>query len=360
MEKKDIYFMRKAINLAKQGEGETSPNPLVGAVVVKNQKILAKGFHQRYGMAHAEINALEKAGSLACGATLYVNLEPCCHYGKTPPCLDRIIKAGIKRVVIAIKDPNPQVCGKSIRKLRSHSVKVSLGICKEEALELNKVFFKNMKQRLPFVAAKAAQSLDGKIATSAGQSKWITTKQARNFSYKLRDKYDAILIGAETLRKDNPKLNGLKKIPYKVIISSSLDLPENSYLFKNFPGNTVIFTDKKSGKNNKLPKQIKIIPLKMTKKGLSLKQILKKLYSFGIMSVFVEGGSETLGRFFKQKLIDKAYFFLAPKILGGKKALTSVGFEGFRKINEALEIDNITINKIGKDILISGYPIKSR
>ncbi|MCF7917043.1 MAG: bifunctional diaminohydroxyphosphoribosylaminopyrimidine deaminase/5-amino-6-(5-phosphoribosylamino)uracil reductase RibD [Candidatus Omnitrophica bacterium] len=356
MSQKDIYFMKKAINLAKKGTGETSPNPLVGAVIVKNNKIIGTGFHKRCGLAHAEINALKKAGNSAKGATLYINLEPCSHFGKTPPCVDEVIKAGIKRVVIAIKDPNPQVWGKAIRKLKKQKIEVSLGVCKKEALELNEIFLKNMKESLPFVVAKVAQSLDGKIATKAGQSKWITTKSSRQFSYQLRDKYDAVLIGAETLRKDNPRLNGLKKIPYKIIISSDLNLPKKSYLFKNFPSNTVVFTSHKHKSKNKLPPEVKVISLRMTKRGFSLKQILKKLYSFGIMSVFIEGGSETLGRFFQQKLIDKVYFFIAPMIFGGKDSLTSIGADGFSTIKESAKIKNIEIEKIDQDILISGYP----
>lgn len=357
---KDMYFMKKAISLAEKAEGETSPNPLVGAVVVKNNKIIGTGFHKRCGLRHAEISALKKAGNLARGATLYINLEPCFHFGKTPPCVEKVIEVGIERVVLAMKDPNPRVWGKSIRKLKKNNIKVSLGVCKKEALELNEVFLKNMKEGLPFVVAKVAQSLDGKIATKTGKSKWITTEKSRQFSYRLRDKYDAVLIGAETLRKDNPKLNGLKKIPYKIIISSNLDLPKKSYLFKNFPSNTVVFTSHKYKSKNKLPDQVKVIFLKMTKKGISLKQILRKLYSFGIMSVFVEGGSETLGRFFQQKLIDKVYFFIAPKVFGGKNSLTSVGGRGFSSIKGSLELEKVKIEKLNRDILVWGYPKKKK
>ncbi|MCF7870818.1 MAG: bifunctional diaminohydroxyphosphoribosylaminopyrimidine deaminase/5-amino-6-(5-phosphoribosylamino)uracil reductase RibD [Candidatus Omnitrophica bacterium] len=355
MKERDIYFMEKAIRLAKKGVGSVSPNPLVGAVVVKNNKIISEGFHKKPGLAHAEAEALEKAGIYAQKAVLYVNLEPCCHFGRMPPCLDKIIKAGIKRVVIATKDPNPKVYGRSIKKLRDHNIEVTNGVCRDKAEKLNEVFFKNMKEKLPFVVAKAAQTLDGKIATSLGRSKWITTDKSRNFSRKLRDKYDAVLIGAETLRKDNPKLNGLKKKPYKIIISSSLDLPKNSYIFKNSADKIIIFTLSKLKTKSNLPKPVKIFALKEAKKGISLKQVLRKLYSYGIMSVFVEGGSYTLGRFFEEKIVDKVYFFIAPKICGGENSITSVGAAGVKKIEKCLKLQKVKIKKIDEDILIRGY-----
>lgn len=355
MIEKDIHFMQEALALAKRGQGKTSPNPLVGSVVVKNNKIISKGFHKKCGLAHAEVVALKKAAARAKGATLYVNLEPCFHFGRTPPCVDKIIKAGIKRVVIAVKDPNPQVKGKSIRKLRKNKIKVSLGVCQKEARKINEVFFKNIKDDLPFVVAKVAQSLDGKITTSLGQSKWITTDKTRQFARRLRDRYDAVLIGAETLRKDNPKLNGLDKVPYKVIISSDLDLPKNSYIFKNFTDKTYIFTAVNLKGKNKFSKNIKIFSLKATKEGIPLKKVLKKLYQLGIMSVFVEGGADTLGRFFSQNLVDKAYFFIAPKIFGGKGALSSVGATGVKQIKKSPELEKPKIKRIGNDILIWGY-----
>lgn len=346
--------MQKAIELAKKGQGKTSPNPLVGAVIVKDNKVIAKGFHKRCGLAHAEVVALKKAGAKAKGATLYVNLEPCFHFGRTPPCVDKVVESGIKRVVIAVKDPNPQVKGKSINKLRRNKIKVSLGICKKEAKAVNEVFFKNIKDKFPFVAAKVAQSLDGKITTSLGQSKWITTDKSRYLARKLRDNYDAILVGAETLRKDNPKLNGVEKIPYKIIVSSSLDLPKNSYLFKNFADSTFIFTLKGPKVKDKLPDKIKVFQIKANKREVSLKKMLRKLYQLGVMSVFVEGGSDTLGRFFDQGLVDKAYFFIAPKVFGGKNSLTSIGAGGVKQIKKSHRLINLKIRKIGADILVWG------
>ncbi len=231
--KKDFQFLQEAFYLAKKGEGLTSPNPLVGAVITKNNKVIAKGYHRRYGLAHAEVEAIKSAKEDLKGATLYINLEPCCHFGKTGPCVDEVIKSGIKRVVISTADPNPQVKGKSIKKMRRQGIKVDLGLAKKEALKLNEIFFKNMKAKKPFVVAKLAQSLDGKITSSTGISKWITSAESRQVAKTLRDKYDCVLIGANTLKKDNPKLNGLKKIPYKVVLSSELDFPKKAYILRN-------------------------------------------------------------------------------------------------------------------------------
>ncbi len=360
MEEKDIYFMKRALSLAKKGEGETSPNPLVGAVVVKNNKLVSEAFHKKSGLPHAESIALEMAGPKAKGATLYLNLEPCCHFGRTPPCVDKVIAAGIKRVVIAIKDPNPLVNGKSIRKLKKNNIEVLTGVCREEAEGVNEVFLKNMKKKLPFVAVKAAQSLDGKITTASGQSKWITAPESRTFSRKLRDKYDAVLVGANTLKKDNPKLDGLKKTPYKIVISSKLNLPADSYFFKNSFGNSIVFTSLNQKGKNKLPNKAKVFFSRENKAGFLLKNILKNLYQMGIVSVFVEGGSYTLGRFFEQKLVDKVYFFISPKILGGKAALTSVGADGAKSIKKSIEVKRLKIRRIkNKDILIWGYPVKA-
>ena len=251
--KKDLYFLLKAISLAKKGEGLTSPNPLVGAVIAKDNKIISKGYHKKCGLPHAEIEAIKSAKKNLRGSTLYINLEPCCHFGRTGPCVDEVIKSRIKRVVVSTVDPNPQVKGKSIRRLKREGVRVDIGLAKKQAVKLNEVFFKNMKTKRPFVVAKLAQSLDGKIASSKGISKWVTSSPSRKFAKTLRDKYDCVLIGANTLKKDNPKLNGIKKIPYKVIISSTLNLPAKSYIFKNNPEKLIIFTSHKAkGKNKKI------------------------------------------------------------------------------------------------------------
>lgn len=353
--KQDVYFLKKTLDLAKKAEGFTSPNPLVGAVIVKNNKIVSFGYHKKAGKAHAEIEAFRKAKGKLNGATLYVNLEPCCHFGKTPPCVDKIIKSGIKRVVTATKDPNPLVSGDSIRRMRKSGISVSIGLLEKEAVRLNEVFFENMKKKMPFVVAKTAQSLDGKIATANGLSKWITNRNSRLFAKRLRDKYDSILVGVNTVIKDNPHLDGIKKVPYKVVIDPGLRIPLNSYLIKSSPEKLIIFASC-SAKNKTVAKNTNVYFLKEKNGKLPLKELLSTLYRRGITSVFIEGGSETIGNFFDEKLVDKIYFFIAPKIIGGRKALTSIGAQGFLSLNCCPSIENMSIERIGTDILITGYP----
>ena len=355
--KQDIRFLKKTFSLAKRGEGFTSPNPLVGALFVKNNKILSSGYHHRAGWPHAEVEAIKAAKKSLSGSTLYINLEPCCHFGRTGPCVDEIIKSGIKRAVIATVDPNPRVNGKSIKKLRGFGIKVEVGLCKEEAQGLNEVFFKNIREKKPFVIAKVAQSLDGKIATQKGMSQWITSSLSRRFAKKLRDKYDCVLIGANTLIKDNPGLDGLEKSSFKAVISPRLNIPLNSYLLKKNPHKLIIFaSDKSKLKRKKIPIEAKVFFLKEEKGWLPIEKILKILYSLEIMSVFVEGGSQTLGQFFIKKEIDKVFFFIAPKIIGGEGALTSIGAKGFSTLKAAPSLENFKIKRIGKDILAWGYP----
>lgn len=353
--KKDIYFLKQASILAKRAEGFTSPNPLVGAVVVKNNKIISSGYHKKSGLAHAEIEAILKAKQSLRGSSLYINLEPCCHFGKTPPCVDEIIRRGIKRVIISTLDPNPKVYGKSIKKLKQAGIEVSVGLCKEEAEKINEVFFKNMKGNRPFVVAKVASSLDGKIATIKGQSKWITGRQARIFARGLRDKYDCVLVGINTVLKDNPKLNGLRKLPYKVVIDPHLRINKKSFIVENYPDKLIIFTSTKAKKRSSF-KSIKVFAIKEKKGKLDLSSILAILYKLGITSVFIEGGSETIGNFLDQKLIDKIHFFIAPKIIGGKSALTSIGARGYESLGKCPHLKEVEIKKIGQDVLITGYP----
>lgn len=354
----DRYAMARALSLAAKREGFTSPNPLVGAVIVKGKKIIAEGYHKQCGLAHAEIEAIKNSSLKSFKeTTLYVTLEPCTHYGRTPPCLEAIIRRKFRRAVIATPDPNPLVNGKSIRKLRKAGIRVSLGVLAQEARKLNEVFFKNMRHKAPYVVVKAAQSLDGKIATSTGHSQWITDDESRVSAKSLRDKYDCILIGVNTVIKDDPHLEGLKKIPLRVIIDPQLKIPAHSYILQRHPQQVVIFAsyNNKATKRH-LPASVKVFFVKEKKGWLSLKEVLAILFKMGIMSVFVEGGSETIGRFFDERLVDKVYFFIAPKIIGGKTALSSVGAEGVQRLKEAPRLKELTVTKLKHDIVISGYP----
>ncbi len=355
----DKLFIKKTLQLAKRAEGYTSPNPMVGAVLVKEGKIISCGYHKKAGYPHAEVEAIDKAKQFCVGSTLYVNLEPCCHWGRTPPCVDKIIRSGIKRVVIATLDPNPSVRGKSVKILKKAGIKVKVGVLEEEAKKLNEIFFKNMQKRMPFVVVKVAQSLDGKIATFKGESKWITGIKARRFSKRLRDKYDAVCVGVNTVIKDNPSLEGMKKRTCKIVLDPILKIPLKAKLVKKAEGDLIIFTSKDNLHRKKvkyLKKKAFIYFLPLKKDSFSLKDALKILYEkHSICSVFVEGGAYTIGRFFDEGLVDKIYFFYAPKIIGGEKNLSSVGGEGIKRLQDVHRVKDLEIIRIGEDILISGY-----
>ncbi len=354
-------LIRRTFELARKGEGKVSPNPMVGAVIVKNNRIISEGFHRRAGAPHAEIEAIEKAKEPLSGSTLYVNLEPCCHWGKTPPCVERIIAEKFRKVVIATTDPNPLVNGRSIARMRAKKIKVVVGVLRKEGERLNEVFFKNMRTGLPFVVAKVAQSIDGKIATRTGKSRWITCVKSRRYAKSLRDKYDAVLVGINTVVMDNPRLDGIRKVPFKVVIDPFLKIAEHRYyLLTKSAERLIVFCQKKvSQKRMKLllKKRVKVFPVRKEGKYLNLKKVLKTLYHMQITSVFVEGGAFTLGSFFDAHLVDKIYFFIAPLIIGGEKALSSIEGLGISSIQRAIKVKDINITAIGNDILFTGYPV---
>lgn len=351
--------MLECIKLAKKGLGKVSPNPLVGAVIVKNNKIIAKGYHKKFGDKHAEIDALKKAGVKTKGAELYVNLEPCCHYGKTPPCTLSIIKAGIKKVHISVADPNPLVSGKGIKELKKVGIKVVLGERAEESLKLNEVFFKYIKKKEPFVCAKWAMSLDGKIATKTGDSKWITCNKSRELSRYLRFYYKTIIVGVGTVIKDNPRLNfrafGKKAIPLTIVIlDTNGRTPLKSKLFKQ--KNKIIIATSKKISLEKEKSYLKLGALiwkfKNYKKSVDIRLVLKKLAKEGSSSVFIEGGSCVLGSAFDFGLVDKAFIFMGNKIIGGEKSKTSVAGNGCKYLSESQKWKINKIKKIENDVLI--------
>lgn len=351
-------FMKEAFILARKGYGNTSPNPMVGAVIVKNGKIIAKGYHKFAGAPHAEIVALKKAGKNSEGATLYVNLEPCIHYGRTPPCVPEIVRSKIKRVVIGMKDPNPLVNGKGIEELKKNKIEVISGILEKEAEELNEVFVKNMRKNLPFIGVKVAESIDGKIATKTGESKWITAEKSRKIVQKIRYGYDGIMVGINTVIFDNPSLIARYKnfkIPYRIVLDSDLKIPLNSKIVnEEAPEKTIIVTKiKKSKKMEKLKKKgVKIVSIN---ENTGFEKIIKILYTLGIRSILIEGGGETIASAIFSDVVDKIYFFISPVIIGGRKAKTSVEGEGISSLKEVKRLKNVKIKKIGEDILITGY-----
>ncbi len=343
--------MQLALKLA--AKGNPSPNPYVGAVLVKNGKIIGKGFHKRAGLAHAEVEAINDAGKNAKGATLYVTFEPCNHYGRTPPCTQAITRAGIKRVVFAMKDPNPNVKGRGESELRNHGIGVIKGICGSEARKLNEIFIKYSKTKMPFVVLKIAMSLDGKIATRTGDSKWITGKKARDYAHKLRGKCDAVLVGINTVLKDNPHLDGSGK-DTKIILDSGLRVPLTGNIWKK--GRIIIAASEKSEKTKreKLEKMGANV-LICGKERVDLKVLLKKLGETGITSLFVEGGGEVHGAFLDLKLAHKIILIYAPKIIGGKDAKIAVGGKGIAKMSSAIKPRYLEMKKIGKDFVFEGY-----
>ena len=351
----DEYFIAETLRLAKKAMGWTNPNPMVGAVIVKRGQIIAKGYHKRVGLPHAEIEALNAAKTSVKGATLYVNLEPCTHYGRTPPCVDAIIQAGIKRVVCSILDPNSKVHGRGIAKLEQAGITVSVGLREKESKTLNKAFFTFHEKKRPFVALKFAASLDGKIATYTGDSKWITNEKARLFARKLRGEYQAILVGINTIIRDNPHLGVRspgKKDPVRVILDSNLRIPLNSQVLRD--NNVLIVTTAHASKNKKELLTRRGIPiLTFESKNIPVKDLLLSLRSREIISVLVEGGGKVLGNFVDEKIVDKVYAFYAPTLIGGEKAVTVVG-KGINKINNALCLKRISIKRFQDNFLVIG------
>lgn len=355
----DIFFLKETFKLAKKGTGWTNPNPLVGTVIVKNGRVIGRGFHHKIGHPHAEVEALNNLTENPKGATLYVNLEPCNIFGKTPPCTETIIKSGIKKVVCCSLDPNPKISGRGLNELKKANIETSVGILETEARILNETFFTFHEKKRPFVAIKFATSIDGKMTTSLGDSKWITNEKARKYARGLRGKYQAILVGINTVLSDNPNLGVRvkgKKDPIRIILDPRLRIPSNSNVLRDT--NTIIATTEKA--DNFKKKQLKdkgFTLLDFDSKEIDIKKLLSVLREKGIISILVEGGGKTLGYFIDTGVIDKVYAFHAPLILGGKKAV-SIGGNGILDIQKAIQLKNLTYKKFADNLLTIGYAEK--
>jgi len=353
--------MQRAYFLALKAKGETSPNPMVGSVIVRGTKIIGEGWHRRCGGAHAEISALKNTLGSVLGTRMYVTLEPCYHYGYTPPCVDQIINSGIKEVIIGMKDPNPLTNGKSIAKLRQAGIATRVGFLKDELGIMNEAFIKYTRKKMPFVVTKTAQSLDGKIATANGHSKWITSKAARKFSRSIRDEFDAILVGINTVLKDDPKLNGSKskRRLKKIILDPSLKISLKARLFSGVrPSDCIVATNRRAPKQKKkilISKGINVIDCPTHAGQIDLKWLFKELAKDKIMSILVEGGAHVIGSVLRNKLVDKMYIYIAPKIFGDQNALSSV--VGYRtgSVNQSVQLKKMSFKTIGDDILVTGY-----
>ncbi|MCL2799796.1 MAG: bifunctional diaminohydroxyphosphoribosylaminopyrimidine deaminase/5-amino-6-(5-phosphoribosylamino)uracil reductase RibD [Endomicrobia bacterium] len=344
-------YMQIAIDIAEKGYGKVYPNPKVGCVIVKNDKIVGSGYHKYFGGNHAEINALQKAGVKAKDADLYVTLEPCNSYGKKPPCTQSIIKAGIKRVFAAVKDSNVSGCKEILEK---HGVEVHYGLLSKQAKNLIKDYLVYLKEK-PKVSVKAAMTLDGKIATYNYDSKWITSEKSRDYVHKLRTKYDAVLVGTNTALKDNPSLTSHNKgrNPVRVVIDFDLKLPEKSKLFDASAITVILYSQEKlQNPAQKLNSLFVPVNAKEAKKDFNV--IIKKLNSLGLKTILIEGGGEIISSALFSNAVDDIYCFIAPKIIGGKNAVSILGGKGAGKIKEALKIKNMKVRKIGEDLLVTG------
>lgn len=358
----DVEFMKIALSLAEKWR--TSPNPKVGAVIVKEGRTLAMGYHAKAGLPHAEIDAISKLKPEQLkGSTIYVTLEPCCHLNKkTPPCVPAIIKSGIKCVVCAMEDPNPEVSGKGVAQLKKAGISVTVGILEKEAKKLNEHYIKRVTTNLPFVSMKVAMSLDGKIATRTGDSKWISGEKSRRYTQELRDRYDAVMVGIGTVLKDNPRLtcriNGGHN-PVRIIVDSKLRIPLDCNVLKRAEGMVIIGCGKHDNAKKlqaleKLGAKVFSCPRKDGE--VDLRKFMRKVSETGINSVLLEGGSALDGTMLDEKLIDKFYVFVAPKIIGGKDAKTPIGGLGVELMKDAVILDRLSITQMGVDWLFEGYP----
>lgn len=361
----DQEYMLRAIQLAKKGEGWTNPNPMVGAVIVKDGKIIGEGYHKKYGELHAERNAIASLTESAEGAVIYVTLEPCCHHGKTPPCTEAIIEQKIRKVVIGSRDPNPKVAGKGVQILRDHGVEVETGLLEEECLSLNEIFFHYITTKMPYVAMKYAMTLDGKIASFSGDSKWVTGEKAREHTHFLRKKYRGILVGIGTVLADDPMLNcrienGVD--PVRIVCDSHLQIPLGCQLVKTAKDiETIVCYAEENEEKQKALMEAGVQLIKAEKDGqVDLEKLMMELGSMEIDSVLVEGGGAIHGSFLTSGLVQKVYCYIAPKMIGGKDALSPVLGKGIEKMSDAVEITDVTVQNFGGDICVSGHVKQKR
>lgn len=361
LRKRDEKYMAMALRLAMRGLGMTSPNPMVGAVLVKGGKVIAQGFHEKAGSPHAEAMALERAGKKAEGASLFVSLEPCCHLKKrTPPCTEAVIRSGVKEVVAAMTDPNPAVRGKGMERLKKAGITVRTGVLEDKARLLNEAYIKYITTGLPFVTLKAAMTLDGKIATATGESKWITGPEARKMVHRMRSRSDALLTAVGTIMADDPELTargaaksgaaGKTKNPVRVVIDPELASPPGSRIFRT-PPRTILVTRKP------MPPELAEAGVEsINYEGrLSLKWLLERLGAMGMTSVMIEAGASLNAHAFKEGIIDKAVFFYAPKIMGGMNSLPVIGGQGAAKLADAWRLRDLSVKRVCEDFVVTGY-----
>lgn len=354
-------YMKRALYLAQKGRGYTSPNPIVGAVIVKDGKIIGEGWHEKYGGNHAEINAFKNAKENIEGAEMYVTLEPCSHYGKTPPCALAIVEHKIKKVYIGTLDPNPLVAGKGVKILKDAGIEVVVGINEKECKEANEIFFKYITKKEPFVVMKIAMTLDGKIASFTGNSKWITCDESRKYVHKMRSDLSAIMVGINTVITDNPFLTSRlenSRNPIRIIVDSNLRIPENSNVLNINNNDRCIIATTENVENEKKERLknrgIEIIQISKRENRVDLKLLMKELGKLEIDSILLEGGGTLNFAALNDNIVDKVVAFIAPKIIGGYNSKTPVEGKGFEKMSEAIMLKDIKFKRFNDDIMISG------
>lgn len=360
----DIHYMKMAVSLAGKGAGHVSPNPMVGAVIVKDGRVISRGWHKVFGGLHAETDALASCAESPAGATMYVTLEPCCHYGKQPPCTSAIINAGISRVVVGMTDPNPLVGGKGISILREHGIEVCTGLLEKEIRYQNRIFLKYITQRRPWTVLKWAMTLDGRIAAASGDSRWVSCEESRHYVHTLRGRYMGIMAGIGTVLADNPMLNcrtdGMRQ-PVRIIVDSHASLPEDSAIARTAGEYRTVLAHTADAMQERLEALngcgIETVECAATENGMvDLDDLMSRLGAMGIDSVLVEGGAELDWSMVSAGLADEHYIFIAPKIIGGKAAKGPVGGIGFGKMSDALGLDIESVTTSGEDILIHCFP----
>jgi diaminohydroxyphosphoribosylaminopyrimidine deaminase/5-amino-6-(5-phosphoribosylamino)uracil reductase len=354
-ERADKQYMKRALQLARRGMGKVSPNPMVGAVIVRSDKIIAEGYHRRFGGDHAERDALKRASENVRGATIYVNLEPCSHWGKTPPCVDALIEQGIKRVVIGTLDPHPEVNGKGVKILRDHGIEVVKGVLDEEALALNEVYFHYIRTGRPFITIKYAQSLDGRIATARGDSRWISSEASRRFAHRLRAQHDAVMVGIGTVLADDPLLTVRSvrgRNPLRIVLDSRLRIPGKAQVLQGEAKTLIVTTEahaeKKVSTIQKGGKEILVVQ-RDTQGRVDVKTLMQVLAERGISSILVEGGGALITSLLKGGLVKRMVVITAPLIVG--KGIEGVGDLGIAELKQAMRPTTYTVRRIGEDVI---------
>lgn len=365
MKEPDEQYMRMALKLAALGRGMTSPNPMVGAVIVKRGRVVGKAYHQKAGTPHAEALALQQAGPSAKGSTLYVNLEPCCHQAKrTPPCTAEIVRRGVQRVVIGATDPNPRVCGRGMALLEDAGIEVTSGLLEDASKQLNEVYFKHTTKQVPFVILKTASSLDGKIAVASGESQWITGDAARRQGHRLRATVDAVMVGIGTVQQDDPQLTvrGIRRAirpPLRIVIDGRLRISERSRVLSTEEAPTLIVTTSQAPADKVQRLRKRGVDVWTTASGpagrVKLQDLMKALGQKGITSLLIEGGSALNASALQARIVDKVVFFIAPKLIGGRDAIASIGGDSPKSLDLAIPLRDVRVRRVGEDLMVEGY-----